>query len=437
MNLMKLKRRRHELQTEMRNIVQAAEKRENKSLTQEERGKWDKLNAELTQVISDLEVAERQKEIDDELERNAGPGTPAGNPPAGMTEQTPRPKGPSYRSLFPGEAVSFDGFKDAHEYLQAVRSNRSDDRLQTRAQSTTIPTEGGFAVPTAMSELLFDGALESEVIRPGADVFPMTSKELKVPLFDGEDRQSSIFGFSPSWVVEGGAGSVETAQLRQLALVAKKLMLFGEISTEAREDVRSFDEKLMTAMSQAVAWNLDDAFLNGTGAGQPLGILNAAATVTVAKRTGQAADTINHENLVDMQAKLLPGTLNGAVWLASETCMPELMTLAMVVGTGGIAVPMLQRTGDGWSLNGIPLYFTEKLPTLGNAGDLVLASRRHYMVGMRREISLKRSEGIAFMRDSEVYRAVVRVDGQPAFSKPITLANGNTVSPFVMLGERA
>ena len=43
---------------------------------------------------------------------------------------------------------------------------------------------------------------------------------------------------------------------------------------------------------QALGYFEDVAFISGTGAGQPLGILNAPALVTVSKETGQAADTI-------------------------------------------------------------------------------------------------------------------------------------------------
>jgi HK97 family phage major capsid protein len=45
-----------------------------------------------------------------------------------------------------------------------------------------------------------------------------------------------------------------------------------------------------------IAFRLDDAIINGTGAGQPLGVINAASTVTVSKESGQAADTVVFEN---------------------------------------------------------------------------------------------------------------------------------------------
>jgi HK97 family phage major capsid protein len=45
---------------------------------------------------------------------------------------------------------------------------------------------------------------------------------------------------------------------------------------------------------------LDDAIINGTGAGMPLGVLNAGCLVSVTKESGQKADTIVAENAVKM-----------------------------------------------------------------------------------------------------------------------------------------
>ncbi len=439
MNPPKIKRAIHGLKIKMRELVDAAEARDDDRLTESEAAEWRQMSDEVDRLKGDLDIAERQEQMNRDIEAGRAPAGrpseyPVGPPPL-KGERAGEAGGTQYRSLFGNPA--WDGFEDTHDFLSAVRSGKADPRFEQRAQSTVVAVDGGLAVPTAMSELLFDGALDNEVIRPAANVFPMSTPELTIPIFDGEDRQTSIFGFAPTWVSEGSEGTVQTAKLRAQKLIAKKLMLFGEISNEARMDVRSFDQKLMQAMTRSLAWNLDDAFLRGTGAGQPLGILNATSTVTVSKRTGQAAGTVTYENLVDMQSRLLPGEIGNAVWIASESTMPQLLTMALVVGTGGISVPLLQRNGTNWSLHGIPLYFTEKLPTLGNDGDIMLCSRRHYNIGIRADVTLKRSEGVAFMRDSEVYRAVVRVDGQPAFSKPITLHNGNQVSPFVKLGERS
>jgi len=45
---------------------------------------------------------------------------------------------------------------------------------------------------------------------------------------------------------------------------------------------------------------MDYAFINGTGEGQPLGIINDPALITVDKEDSQAAATITYQNVVNM-----------------------------------------------------------------------------------------------------------------------------------------
>src|SRR5439155_12909403 len=99
-------------------------------------------------------------------------------------------------------------------------------------------------------------------------------------------------------------------------------------------------------------WHLDYAFLNGTGAGQPKGVLNDAALITVTKEAGQATGTILYENVVKMFARLHPALVQDAVWIANPTTIPQLLLMTVkvknVAGTenvGGSAIGALQ--GDG------------------------------------------------------------------------------------------
>lgn len=56
----------------------------------------------------------------------------------------------------------------------------------------------------------------------------------------------------------------------------------------------------MQGFSEEFGFKVDDAIINGTGAGMPVGILNSKALVTVPKEPGQAAGTITVQNIVNM-----------------------------------------------------------------------------------------------------------------------------------------
>ena len=68
-----------------------------------------------------------------------------------------------------------------------------------------------------------------------------------------------------------------------------------------------------------------DALLNGTGAGQPLGILNSNALVSVAKESGQDAATILAENIEKMYARALDPAK--CEWYINQACWTQIFQL--------------------------------------------------------------------------------------------------------------
>lgn len=238
---------------------------------------------------------------------------------------------------------------------------------------------------------------------------------------------------------------MQKAKLRSLLLKAKKLALYTMASNELIADGMKFEQLLGEMMVKAIAWELDYAFLNGNGVGQPTGVLSDPALISVAKESGQAADTISWNNLKAMFNRLHPASVNNAVWVANANTRVQLLSLVQYVenqaGTenvGGTWIPAMRDDGKGgFTILGIPVIFTEKLPTLGDAGDILLADFSKYIVGLRREMSLAKSGHVGFQTDETGYRGILRADGQGAWSKPVTPKTGETLSWCVTLAERA
>ena len=84
-----------------------------------------------------------------------------------------------------------------------------------------------------------------------------------------------------------------------------------------------------------------------------------------------------------------------------------------------------------------PVIFTEKTEVLGDEGDILLADFSQYIIGLRDGLRMDVSQHVYFESDESVGRLIERHDGQPLWSKPLKLADGTTVSPFVTLKARA
>ena len=181
---------------------------------------------------------------------------------------------------------------------------------------------------------------------------------------------------------------------------------------------------------------MDYAFLRGTGAGQPRGVLNDPALVTVAKETGQAATTLVYENLTKMFARLHASSVSRSVWVASPTTIPQLLGLSIAVGTGGSFISAMSESNGEFRILSRPILFTEKLPTLGTVGDIILCDFSQYTIGMRRGFIVDRSQHVGFQTDEMAWRGILRVDGQGRWKSAFTPRNGDTQSWCVACATR-
>jgi HK97 family phage major capsid protein len=316
-------------------------------------------------------------------------------------------------------------------------------RKMKNAFGSGVPADGGFLIPeTLRSELLRIG-LENSVVRSRARVIPMDSLRVPFPAIDSTTNATSVYGGVVGyWTEEAAALTASQASFGRVVLDAKKLTTYTEVPNELISDsIVSFNAFINQLFPEAMGFYEDKGFTTGTGVGEPLGWASTTntATVVVNKESGQAASTIVYENITKMYARMLPSSLNRAVWVCSPDCIPELLTMALSVGTGG--APIFQMNASEsmpMSLLGRPLVVTEKVSALGTQGDLSFVDFGFYLIGDRQAMSATSSEHYKFNQDVTAFRIIERVDGRPWVQSAITPANGstNTLSPFVQLQAR-
>tara|TARA_Y100000310_G_scaffold237033_2_gene240289 strand:- start:584 stop:1993 length:1410 start_codon:yes stop_codon:yes gene_type:complete len=343
-------------------------------------------------------------------------------------------------------AGMFEAFDSLGDFgLAAFRSifekGFSDERVKDL--SVAVPGDGGFLVPEEFrAELLMLG-LEASVVRSRANVIPMGTPTIRWPAIRDASHASSVFGgVVGAWVAEGGTVSSSTNQpsFSAVRLSANKLTAYSVVSNELRADSAISIEGLISSLyPQALNYFEDDAFINGTGAGQPMGIINADAMVQVAKESGQAATTIVWENLLNMYSRMHPASLGNAVWMAHMDTFPQLATMSLNVGTGGSAIWLGNGvSGPPVTILGRPVVFTEKAQTLGTAGDISFIDFSQYLIGDRQALTMAASDHVLFTTDEHAIRLVQRLDGRPWLITALTPRNGsNTVSPYVNLATRS
>ena len=81
-------------------------------------------------------------------------------------------------------------------------------------------------------------------------------------------------------------------------------------------------------------FKIDDAIVNGLGAGQPLGLLSSPGLVSIAKETDQAASTLVFDNVVKMYNSMPFRNRGKAIWLVNAEVEDQLPSLKLEGDTG-------------------------------------------------------------------------------------------------------
>ena len=352
-----------------------------------------------------------------------------------------------------GRGFTEGPFRSFGEQMQAVMragipGGSADPRLfEVRAATglgETIPSDGGFLVQTDFSNELVKAVYQTGILSSRCRRFQISgnSNSIKLNAFDETSRVSTRFGGIQSyWIDEAAEKTASKPKFRQMDLNLKKLVGLCYASDEVLADAVALEQIIQSAFVSEFGFKLDDAIINGTGAGQPLGILNSGCLVSVAKESGQKAATIVYENVVKMYARLLPQSEPNAIWLINRNILPQLYAMNLAVGTAGVPVFMPANGLAGLPYNtlfGRPVIAIEQAATLGTVGDIILADLSSYILAEKGGIETAMSIHVQFKYDESVFRFVMRVDGQPMYSSALTAYKGpDTLSPFVVLDTRA
>jgi HK97 family phage major capsid protein len=322
-----------------------------------------------------------------------------------------------------------------------------DPRLYNAAAkelTENVSSDGGFLVQTDFSNDLLQQVYQTGILAPRCRRLQISgnANSIKINGVDETSRASTrsggVLGY---WKDEAAEKTKSKPKFRQIELSLKKLVGLCYATDELLSDASALEGFIKQAFAAEFGFKIDDAIINGTGAGQPLGVLNAGCLVSVAKESGQKADTLVWENIVKMYARLFPQSRQNAVWLINQAVEPQLMQMAMSVGTGGVPVYLPAGGASAapyGSLFGRPVIPIEQCAALGDKGDILFADLGGYIIAEKGGIQSDVSIHVNFVYDESVFRFVMRMDGQPERASALTPYKGSdTLSHFVTLDSRA
>ena len=306
------------------------------------------------------------------------------------------------------------------------------------------PSDGGFLLQSETSmDLMTHGFNNGEVTKRCAKRTITGSDALEIIGIDETSRAAGSRG--------GGIRVYTDAELDQMTssmtkfskikIEPERLTGLCYVSDKLLKNATFLGQELNQLFSEEFQFKVQDLILNGVGAGQALGILNADCVNEISKESGQAATTIVSENVLKMFQGFWPSSAgNSLVWIANRNTFFQLYTLTYYIGTGGemarLYMPPTMPGGTG-SMLGIPVVFVEQAQTLGTAGDLMLGDLSQYICADYGNVDEASSIHLKFDYGQTTFRFIYYFDGQPRWRSTLTQVAGDELSPFVTVETRS
>ncbi len=342
------------------------------------------------------------------------------------------------------------GFKSFGDFAQSVKQGKTNRQLtnycnivdKSSGMNIAINADGGFLIPPEYTTVLLTAMATAGTLAPKCRNFP-ANNNLSLPFVNITTQATSWTGgivvYKPA---EGVAKTGSLSQTAKAELHLHKLTAVVYSTDELLSDSPIALETFLTTMvSTEFALTKDEDIVNGSGAGECLGLMKSPSLVSITKEIDQDADTIVTENVLKMYSRLYVPSIRSAVWLIAQDAMPQIATLTINVGTGGASVFLADLKDPlGQTLLGRPIIWSPHCQTIGNKGDIILADFTQYITISKAGEAMKTDTSIhlKFLEDETAFRFVIRFDGQPWWASAITPKHGSsTVSPFITLNERA
>ena len=215
------------------------------TLTAEDDATYTRMENEITDLGKEIARLERQEALEAELNKPVG------------TPLTSKPTTGKQQEVKTGRAS--DAYRAG--MLTALRTNF---RQVSNVLQEGVDADGGYLVPEEYDRRLIQTLSEENIMRRLGHVIT-TSGEHKI----------NIAATKPAaaWIEEGGALQFSDATFAQILLDAHKLHVAIKVTEELLYDSAfNLESYIIEQFGKALANAEEDAFLNGTGVGQPLGL---------------------------------------------------------------------------------------------------------------------------------------------------------------------
>ena len=257
-----------------------------------------------------------------------------------------------------------------------------------------VDADGGYLVPEEYDSRLIDVLTEENIMR-----------KLGHHLTTSGDHKINIAATKPAaaWIEEGGALSFGDATFDQILLDAHKLHVAIKVTEELLYDnAFGLESYIIDMFGKALANAEEDAFLNGSGVGQPLGLFAETGGGTSAASVA----TLATDNVVDLVYALKRPYRKNAKFIMNDQTIAAIRKLKD--NNGAYMWQPSLVSGEPDKLLGYDVYTSPFCPE----DKIAFGDYSYYNIGDRGTRSFKQLNELFAGNGMIGYVAKERVDGK-------------------------
>jgi len=284
--------------------------------------------------------------------------------------------------------------------LMQYQTSKDPDHLKVvKALAVGVDADGGYLTPTEFRAQLVEDYQEMGFLRQYVTVIPMSTNSMELPTL--------LSSVKTSWGSENVSISTTTARFGTLTFAPKRLNTMIYVSRELANDSALGIVQLLTRLiREAIGREEDRVIINGSGSGQPKGILQE----TLGGIDNANVDADLASNLKKLPFKLAPAYRSRARWLMNSISTSVVSALKDSNGqflySDGIEGSFPAR------LVGLPVHEANDMPL----DTLLIADLSQYFLADREQISVETTvEGAGtFEKHQVAIKVIERIDGKVA-----------------------
>jgi len=401
-----LKRRHNKAIADARALVETAET-EDRDFSSEEQEQYNRMTEDAQDLHKRIQRLQKQQEfptLDIEKEEAR-----AGKPDIEVTEEDEER----------AEKVT-DKEAEYRMFDLALRGELApaDLRREIRALQVTTDTSGGFTQPPMeFLNRLIQGVDNLVIMRQiGTTKYSLPKAEsLGAPALSANPAD-------PTWTTELSIGSEDSTMAFSFReLVPHPLRQYIKVSKDLlRKSALDIAGLVADRLAYKTAVVQENAFLNGNGASQPLGIFTASAQGVNTGQdvsTGNTTSSITFDGLKEAKYDLNRQYWNEAVWIFHSDAIKQIDKLKD--GEGRYIWQQSVVASQPDTLLGRPVYFSDYAPNTFSTGEYVgaLFAPRHYWIVDSLDFMLERLDELYAGNNQTGFVANSETDGAPVLEE--------------------